>query len=69
MAEFFILKAQRRRGDGQVALGEILSRHNGRWEIAVMDKNHGACSFWMNALSKYDLKERNEESLIHKDLE
>lgn len=66
MAEFFILKAQRRRGYGQVALGDILSRHNGHWEIAVMGKNQDAISFWANVLSKLDLKDRKTESLIHK---
>ena len=69
MAEFFILKAQRRRGYGQVALGEILSRHNGNWEIAVMNNNRDAGFFWTNALSKFDLKDRKQESLIRKKLE
>lgn len=69
MAEFFILKAQRRRACGQTALGEVLSRHNGSWEIAVMKKNQAAISFWSNALSKCDLKDWGTESLTLKKLE
>ena len=69
MAEFFVLKAQRRRGYGQVALNAILSRHNGNWEIAVMDINEGAASFWKNALSKSILKNWKKEPVTHKELE
>ncbi|WP_224701797.1 GNAT family N-acetyltransferase [Devosia aquimaris] len=49
MAEFFVLKAYRRRGAGQAALAAALARHQGDWHIAVPHANRAAASFWQKA--------------------
>ncbi|HEV7344702.1 MAG TPA: GNAT family N-acetyltransferase [Devosia sp.] len=50
MAEFFILKAYRRRGLGKAALQAILARHPGDWHIGVPLANQPAQVFWSSAL-------------------
>ena len=51
MAEFFILKAYRRRGVGRRALAEILANHPGVWHIGVPIANRPAGAFWNKALA------------------
>jgi predicted acetyltransferase len=46
MAEFFVLKAYRRRGVGRYAADAILSEHRGLWHIGVIEKNEAAAKFW-----------------------
>ena len=46
MAEFFVLKAYRRRGVGRRAADTIISSHPGLWHIGVIEKNAGAFRFW-----------------------
>ena len=62
MDEFFVLKAQRRRGYGLLAVREIISRHRGNWEIAANNKNEDAVSFWAKALSRLQLTDLEKES-------
>ena len=50
MAEFFVLKAYRRRGAGQAALDAALTLHPGDWHIAVPQANAPALAFWNRAL-------------------
>lgn len=64
MAEFFILRAQRQRGYGQAALGDILSKHRGNWEIAAINTNRNANFFWKNALAKLDVENLSTEYRI-----
>lgn len=54
MAEFFVLKAYRRRGIGQAALAAIAVRHRGDWHIGVPLANQPAQAFWNRALAGYD---------------
>ncbi len=49
MAEFFVLKGYRKKGVGRAAFDEILSRHNGLWQIGVPHKNPGGTAFWAKA--------------------
>jgi len=51
MAEFFILKAYRRRGAGKDALAAILANHPGGWHIGVPLANQPAQGFWRTALA------------------
>jgi predicted acetyltransferase len=51
MAEFFVLKAYRRRGVGQAAVDAILGHHPGDWHIAVPLANQPAQGFWGRALA------------------
>jgi len=53
MAEFFILRAYRRRGAGQAAVSAITARHPGNWHIGVPHANQPAQAFWGRALAPY----------------
>jgi predicted acetyltransferase len=50
MAEFFVMRGYRRKGVGRQAVGQLLSRHTGRWHIAVMESHPRAEAFWTDAL-------------------
>lgn len=69
MAEFFILKAQRRCGCGQAALRQILARHRGHWEIAVINNNRSALSFWSDALAALEPEALQNQTRTHDDLQ
>jgi predicted acetyltransferase len=51
MAEFFVLKAYRRRGLGRAVFHEITARHQGRWHVGVVERNHRAEAFWAKTLA------------------
>ena len=53
MAEFFIARARRRLGIGRQAVGLILSRFAGRWEISEYLRNAGAVDFWRRVVAAY----------------
>jgi predicted acetyltransferase len=53
MAEFFIARARRRLGIGRTAVGLILSRFAGRWEISEYLRNAGAVDFWRRVVAAY----------------
>src|SRR5579875_208618 len=46
MAEFFVLRAVRRRRVGYEAVRQVFRLHPGRWEIAFQEENPGAARFW-----------------------
>jgi predicted acetyltransferase len=51
MGEFFVARLYRRRGVAAEAVFRILSRHAGRWEVAVAERNLAAKTFWPRAIS------------------
>jgi predicted acetyltransferase len=53
MAEFFILRAYRRRGVGTQTAHEIFRRSPGLWEVRVLPSNVSACHFWARAISSF----------------
>ncbi len=53
MAEFFIVRAHRRRGVGRYAAQAIWTRFAGQWELRVMDRNEKALAFWGQAIADY----------------
>lgn len=46
MAEFFILRGERRRNLGTEAAHRLWRRFPGRWQIRVMESNIAAVGFW-----------------------
>ena len=54
MAEFFVLKAYRRRGAGRAALAAVLQAHPGDWHIGVPKANQPAQAFWDRALTPHE---------------
>ncbi|HEY0794479.1 MAG TPA: GNAT family N-acetyltransferase [Acidisarcina sp.] len=53
MAEFFILRAHRRRGLGTRIASQIFSRFPGPWEVRVMHSNSSAKQFWASAIENF----------------
>jgi predicted acetyltransferase len=53
MAEFFIVRGYRRCGAGMTVAHEVWKTFTGRWEVRVMEKNHGALAFWRRAVSEF----------------
>ena len=50
MGEFFVLRPHRRKGLGEQAVKEILSRHPGQWHLTNLVENAGADAFWSRVL-------------------
>jgi predicted acetyltransferase len=53
MAEFFVIRSQRRRGVGRSAVRLILDRFDGSWEIIEYLRNPSAVSFWRKVIALY----------------
>lgn len=53
MAEFFIVRGQRRRGIGTHIAHEVWRRFSGLWEVRVMEENHSGHQFWERAISTF----------------
>lgn len=53
MAEFFVLRAYRRRGVGTKVAHAIWRRFPGSWEVRVIESNHPAHLFWQRAISSF----------------
>jgi predicted acetyltransferase len=53
MAEFFILRAHRRRGLGTRMAHQVFARFPGPWEVRVMHSNRSARDFWARAISSF----------------
>jgi len=57
MAEFFVLRAHRRRGIGTQMAHEVWRRFSGTWEVRVMQLNVSAQQFWKRAISEFTGKQ------------
>ena len=53
MAEFFIIRAHRKRGIGTEVAHQVWKRFPGQWEVRVMDSNQPALRFWERAILSY----------------
>jgi predicted acetyltransferase len=53
MSEFFIDRAQRRRGVGQEAVRLICDRFSGRWHVMEYQRNPHAVTFWRRVVAAY----------------
>ena len=53
MAEFFVVRAHRRRGIGTQIAQEVWARFRGPWEVRVMGANVRACRFWERAIPQF----------------
>lgn len=50
MGEFFVARKFRKGGVGTEALRQVLARHPGIWEIAIVERNEAAKAFWPQAI-------------------
>ena len=53
MAEFFVLRAHRRRGIGTRFAHQVWQRFPGRWEVRLMESNRPALEFWQEAIQEF----------------
>jgi predicted acetyltransferase len=53
MAEFFILRGERRRGIGYAVAARVWRRFPGTWEVRVMPNNGRAFKFWENSIARF----------------
>ena len=53
MAEFFVVRAYRRRGIGANIARQVWRRFPGLWEVRVMESNHSAHQFWERTISAF----------------
>ena len=53
MAEFYVLRNERRRGIGQAAAKLIFSRFAGEWEVTEAMANRDAVHFWRQTVMTY----------------
>jgi len=65
MAEFFVVRAYRRRGIGAQIAHEVWRRFPGLWEVRVMEANRLGHQFWEHAISTF-LGERVHSTPLEK---
>ena len=53
VAEFFIVRAYRRRGIGAAVAHEVWKKFRGRWEVRVMESNRTGSDFWSRAVASF----------------
>lgn len=53
MAEFFIVRAYRRRGIGMAAARHVWTMFPGTWQVRVMESNRAALNFWQHAITAF----------------
>ncbi len=63
VAEFFVLRAYRRKGVGRAAARAIWDRFPGRWLVRVLKHNPDAVRFWKRAIAHYTDGRFTEELL------
>ena len=51
MGDFFVVRAARRQGIGNMVVAELFARYPGRWEIGFQGNNRGAPEFWRRVVS------------------
>jgi predicted acetyltransferase len=52
VAEFFVLRRDRRAGVGRRAAGLLWRRHPGRWVVRVSEANTGGLAFWRGVVAE-----------------
>lgn len=60
LAEFFVVRAARRRRIGRAAALAVLARHPGSWEIAFQEENPAAARFWRGIAAIAAVSSREE---------
>jgi predicted acetyltransferase len=67
VAEFFIVRAYRRKGIGMKVAHEMWSRFPGPWEVRVMQSNRAALNFWERAITTFNNGAAIQPATIDKD--
>jgi predicted acetyltransferase len=53
VAEFFIVRAYRRRGIGMQVAHQVWRTFPGSWQVRVMESNRAASNFWRRAIAAF----------------
>lgn len=53
IAEFFVIRSARSKGNASVAASKIFDLHPGEWHIAQQQENTPAQAFWKSAITNY----------------
>jgi predicted acetyltransferase len=53
MAEFFVIRGDRRLGIGTKAAHQVWRKFPGKWEVRVLDRNQRAKKFWEAAIGEF----------------
>ncbi|PUA34569.1 GNAT family N-acetyltransferase [Paenibacillus elgii] len=53
IAEFFVMKKYRRHGVGREMAFDLFNRFPGQWEVAQMEENEPAQTFWRRIIDEY----------------
>ncbi|WP_163852911.1 GNAT family N-acetyltransferase [Paenibacillus elgii] len=53
VAEFFVMKKYRRHGVGREMAFDLFNRFPGQWEVAQMEENEPAQTFWRRIIDEY----------------
>jgi predicted acetyltransferase len=66
MAEFFVLRRERRSGIGTRAAHAVFDAHPGRWEVSELARNERAIRFWRRVIGertndRYDESAEDDE--------
>jgi len=67
LAEFFIVRSNRRKGVGTEAARKLWDLFPGRWQLRVMQSNKPAYPFWKQTIGDYtggNFDERKEEQMV-----
>ena len=67
LAEFFVIRSERRKGVGTQAANRLWDLFPGRWQLRVMQSNKPAYPFWKQTISAYtgdSYDERREEQMV-----
>lgn len=69
VAEFFVVRGERRRGVGVRGAALLLTNFPGRWEVRVRAANRAASSFWSAALPRLASVGPVESSFVADDVD
>jgi predicted acetyltransferase len=67
IAEFFVMRKFRRRGIGRKAAMLVFDMFRGRWEIAEIETNRPAQSFWRSVINEYTGGDYSERQVKESD--
>lgn len=66
VAEFFVIRRQRRSGVGRAAAFLLWNRLPGKWIVRVAEQNAGAIAFWRDVITDYSRGTATESDFVNR---
>jgi predicted acetyltransferase len=63
LREFYVIPSMRRLGVGSHAAALLFDRHEGRWQLDVLQSDRAALRFWAQVVQRYAMDRRREERI------